>query len=50
MRTGDVGQWNSDGTLSIIDRCDMLFVYSVYADVTVAISIKNLIKLSGGEV
>lgn len=21
LRTGDVGQWNSDGTLSLIDRC-----------------------------
>ncbi|KAK0216304.1 long-chain-fatty-acid-CoA-ligase [Armillaria fumosa] len=50
MRTGDVGQWNSDGTLSIVDRCGMSFVvYSVYADGAVAISIKNLIKLSGGE-
>lgn len=32
FRTGDVGQWNPDGTLSVIDR------------------IKNLVKLSGGEV
>ena len=32
FRTGDVGQWNEDGTLSVVDR------------------IKNLVKLSGGEV
>ena len=25
MRTGDVGQWNSDGTLSLIDRCACIF-------------------------
>lgn len=32
LRTGDIGVWNKDGTLSIVDR------------------IKNLVKLSGGEV
>ncbi len=32
LRTGDIGMWNKDGTLSLIDR------------------IKNLVKLSGGEV
>ena len=27
LRTGDVGQWNADGTLSIIDRC-VMFLFS----------------------
>lgn len=27
MRTGDVGQWNDDGTLSLIDRCVFLFLW-----------------------
>jgi hypothetical protein len=27
MRTGDVGQWNKDGTLTLIDRCVFLFLF-----------------------
>jgi len=49
FRTGDVGIWNSDGTLSIIDR----FVSSRLSTQTSLIChlrIKNLVKLQGGEV
>jgi len=50
FRTGDVGQWNPNGTLSVIDRCvrscpssstDCIYEFSC--------SIKNLVKLSSGE-
>lgn len=53
MRTGDVGQWNDDGTLSLVDRCvvfhcQFFFRFSsVYFDI---LRVKNLIKLQGGEV
>lgn len=28
LRTGDVGQWNADGTLSVIDRCVYIKIFS----------------------
>jgi long-chain acyl-CoA synthetase len=49
FRTGDVGMWNPDGTLSIIDR----FVFLSFLRPNLANNdhrIKNLIKLEGGEV
>ena len=50
FRTGDVGQWNPNGTLSVIDRCAQSCPSSVDASLNwVSRSIKNLVKLSGGE-
>jgi len=49
FRTGDVGMWNPDGTLSIIDRS----VRTSRLCPTTAnrrLRIKNLVKLQGGEV
>lgn len=39
MRTGDVGQFNADGTLNIIDRCDSLTPLLKYmADLDIIVS------------
>lgn len=49
FRTGDVGMWNSDGSLSIIDR--FVFVSIIHPNLTDGhLRIKNLVKLEGGEV
>jgi long-chain acyl-CoA synthetase len=50
FRTGDVGQWNPNGTLSVIDRCAQSCPFSSVNSLNwVLHSIKNLVKLSGGE-
>lgn len=50
FRTGDVGQWNPNGTLSVIDRCAQPCPSSLVDILNRALySIKNLVKLSGGE-
>ena len=49
FRTGDVGMWNLDGTLSIIDR--FVRITLLYPNITYNhLRIKNLVKLQGGEV
>ena len=38
MRTGDVGQWNADGTLSLIDRFVWHYIFSA---VTMCVYLSN---------
>lgn len=50
FRTGDVGQWNPNGTLSVIDRCAQS--HPAFSDnllIRAPHRIKNLVKLSSGE-
>lgn len=53
FRTGDVGEWNPDGTLKIIDRwrrVSCLLARSALCPLTrFRFRIKNLVKLQGGE-
>lgn len=49
FKTGDVGMWNKDGTLSIIDRYVYLSSHRFWRINCIYSSIKNLIKLSNGE-
>ena len=57
FRTGDIGQWNEDGTLSVIDRCVLhsrallpeLFEAG-FTDTIYMPRLKNLVKMQSGEV
>ncbi|KAG6875507.1 hypothetical protein C0992_003557, partial [Termitomyces sp. T32_za158] len=49
FRTGDVGQWNPDGTLSLIDRSVPSSTARFYDSRVSPYSIKNLVKLQHGE-
>ena len=50
LRTGDIGQWNTDGTLSLIDRYVSLTSDSSKHLTCFVFRLKNLIKLANGEV
>lgn len=50
LRTGDIGQWNADGTLSLIDRFVLFTPIWWHVLIVSCYSVKNLIKLQSGEV
>lgn len=50
LRTGDVGQWNPDGTMSLIDRYLLSSTIRRRRELIHFYRIKNLVKLQGGEV
>jgi len=53
FRTGDIGQWNEDGTLSVIDRCVVRSRAPCFVLIrnTICLArLKNLVKMQGGEV
>lgn len=54
LRTGDIGQWNKDGTLSLIDRYvrESIFTICFFFELITydaSLRLKNLIKLASGE-
>lgn len=49
FRTGDVGEWNPDGTIKVIDRSARLLGRTIRSSRFWSSRIKNLVKLQGGE-